>query len=464
MNIIIGNSWPYANGKLHLGRIAVFIPGDILARYHRMMGDNVLFISGSDAHGKPVKTKAESLNLSPKEIFLTYHKKFIECFKRLDFSFDLFTNTDTEFHKEMVMKFIKELYDKGYIYEKTSVERETGNESNHLFLALSKFENDVKKTFIKQQVWRKNAQGITKKYIDEGLRDKAVTKEIDWGVDVPLDGFEDKKIFVWIEALFGYITATAKSLEGTDQVIEDYWNDEDSKVYLVHGKDNIPFHTIIFPALLSALEFKNVNLNIISSEHLKLEGKDFSTNKNWAIWVDEILNKYDVDSLRYYLILNGPENSNTDFKWRNFINTHNNDLVLKFNKLYKNTILNGSFETLSLNEKNKILDLYFNVGDKIEEGKFKSALKEIFIYIKEESDNNRPNINIFINIVNLLEPFMPRICLKIKKQFDIKESVWNFIEIKDIKEMPKYKPIFGMIDKKDAIEELKKLKDKKILK
>ena len=122
MNIIIGNSWPYANGKLHLGRIAVFIPGDILARYHRMMGDNVLFISGSDAHGRPVKAKAESLNLSPKEIFLTYHEKFIECFRKLDFSFDLFTNTDTEFHKEMVMKFIKELYDKGYIYEKISVE------------------------------------------------------------------------------------------------------------------------------------------------------------------------------------------------------------------------------------------------------------------------------------------------------------------------------------------------------
>ena len=464
MNIIIGNSWPYANGKLHLGRIAVFIPGDILARYHRMMGDNVLFISGSDAHGKPVKTKAKSLNLSPEEVFLTYHKKFIECFKKLDFSFDLFTNTDTEFHKEMVMKFIKELYDKGYIYKKISVERETGHESEHLFLALSKFENDVKRIFIKQQVWRKNAQSITKKYIDEGLRDRAVTKEIDWGVDVPLDGFEDKKIFVWIEALLGYITATARSLEGTGQIIEDYWNDEDSKVYLVHGKDNIPFHTIIFPALLSALEFKNVNLNIISSEHLKLEGKDFSTNKNWAIWVEEILKKYDVDSLRYYLILNGPENSNTDFKWRNFINTHNNDLVLKFNKLYKNTILNGSFKTLSLDKKNKILDLYFSVGDKIEEGKFKSALKEIFNYIREESENNRPNINSFINIVNLLEPFMPRTCLKIKSQFNIEESMWNFIEIKDIKEIPKYKPIFEMIDKKDAIEELQKLKDKKISK
>lgn len=462
MNIIIGNAWPYANGKLHLGRIAVFIPGDILARYHRMMGDNVLFISGSDAHGRPVKVKSEELNITPEETLLMYHKEFLECFKKLDFSFDLFTNTDTDFHKKMVMDFIKNLYNKGYIYEKVSIERETGRESNHLFLALSKFENDVKRIFIKQQGWRENAQSITKKYIDEGLRDRAVTKEIDWGVDVPLDGFSDKKIFVWIEALMGYITATARCLENTDEGVEDYWNDEDSRVYLVHGKDNIPFHTIIFPGLLSALGFKNVNLSIMSSEYLKLEGKDFSTNKNWAIWVDEILEKYNVDSLRYYLILNGPENSNTDFKWRNFINSNNYDLVSEFDKLYKNTIINRDISELDLNEKNKLLDLYFSVGDKIEEGEFKAALKEIFSYIKEENKKRKTSINVLINITNILEPFMPSTSLKIKKQFNIKESVWNFIEIKELPEQLNYEPIFEMIDRKNVMEELKKLKDNKI--
>lgn len=462
MNIIIGNAWPYANGKLHLGRIAVFLPGDILARYHRMMGDNVLFISGSDAHGRPVKVKSEELNITPKETLSMYHKEFLECFKKLDFSFDLFTNTDTNFHKKMVMDFIKNLYDKGYIYEKKSIERETGRESNHLFLALSKFENDVKRIFIKQQGWRENAQSITKKYIDEGLRDRAVTKEIDWGVDVPLDGFSDKKIFVWIEALIGYITATAKCLENTNEVIEDYWNDEDSRVYLVHGKDNIPFHTIIFPGLLSALGFKNVNLSIMSSEHLRLEGKDFSTNKNWAIWVDEILKKYNVDSLRYYLISNGPENSNTDFKWRNFINSNNYDLVSEFDKLYKNAIINGDIEGLDLIEKNKLLHLYFSVGDKIEEGKFKSALKEIFSYIKEENKKKKVSINVLINIANILEPFMPSTSLKIKKQFNIKESTWNFIEVKELPKKLIYKPIFEIIDRKNIMEELRKLKDNKI--
>ena len=326
MNIIVGNAWPYANGKLHLGRIAVLLPGDILARYHRMMGDNVLFISGSDAHGRPVTMKALEENKTPSEILEKYHKEFVECFNKLNFSFDLFTSTDTDYHKKEVMKFIKELYDKGYIYEGTDKE---------LFFSLSKFENDVKKIFIKQQAWRENAQNITKKYVDEGLRDKSVTKEIDWGVDVPLEGFEDKKIFVWIEALMGYITATSKCLENTNENVEDYWNDEEGKVYLVHGKDNIPFHTTIFPGLLSALGFKNVNLSIISSEHLKLEGRDFSTNKNWAIWVDDICKRYYVDTIRYYLILNGPENKDTDFKWRNFINANNYDLVGELDTLYR---------------------------------------------------------------------------------------------------------------------------------
>uniref|UniRef100_UPI00294256FB methionine--tRNA ligase n=1 Tax=Clostridium baratii TaxID=1561 RepID=UPI00294256FB len=392
MNIIVGNAWPYANGKLHLGRIAVLLPGDILARYHRMMGDNVLFISGSDAHGRPVTVKALEENKTPGEILEKYHKEFVECFNKINFSFDLFTSTDTDYHKKEVMKFIKELYDKGYIYE---------GDDKELFFSLSKFENDVKKIFIKQQSWRENAQSITKKYVDEGLRDKSVTKEIDWGVDVPLEGFEDKKIFVWIEALMGYITATSKCLENTNETVEDYWNDEESKVYLVHGKDNIPFHTTIFPGLLSALGFKNVNLSIISSEHLKLEGKDFSTNKNWAIWVDDICKRYYVDTIRYYLILNGPENKDTDFKWRNFINANNYDLVGELDALYRNTILNLKREEIKKTDKDRLLNMYFELSDKIESGRFKEALKDIFKLIREENKKNEASIITLINVANM---------------------------------------------------------------
>lgn len=457
MNIVVGNAWPYANGKLHLGRIAVLIPGDIIARYHRMMGDNVLFISGSDAHGRPVKLKALELGITPEETLKKYHKEFIECFKKLNFSFDIFTNTDTNYHKEKVQSFIKGLYENGYIYEE--INETLGKD---LIFSLSNVENDVKRMFIKRCDWRKNAESITKRYLDEGLRDRAVTKDIDWGIDVPFEGFNDKKIFVWIEALMGYLTATSKCIENKQlDALDDYWNDEDSKVYLVHGKDNIPFHTIIFPGILSALGFKNSNITIVSSEHLRLEGKDFSTNKNWAIWVDEILKRYNVDSLRYYLILNGPEDSDTDFKWRNFINANNYDLVLELDNLYKKAVLNGDLNTKNIKDRNTILNLYFSIGEKIEVGKFKSALKELFMYIKEENKKKKPSIETLINIANILSPFLPETSEKIKETFNVKEKEWNYICIKENTNAKQYNPLFKLIDKKNAINEIKRLKENK---
>lgn len=458
MNIVIGNAWPYANGKLHLGRIAVFLPGDILARYHRMMGDNVVFISGIDAHGRPVKLKALELGITPEDTLKKYNDEFIECFNKLNFSFDLFTNTDTKYHKENVKKFIQKLYESGYIYEEVYE-----NNDKNLIFSLSKLENDVKRIFIKQNDWRKNAETITKRYLDEGLRDRSITKEIDWGIDVPFKGFSNKKIFVWIEALMGYLTATSKCIENKlDNKLSDYWDSEDSKVYLVHGKDNIPFHTIIFPGILVALGFKNPNITIVSSEHLKLEGKDFSTNKNWAIWVDEILEKYNVDSLRYYLINNGPEETITDFKWRDFINLNNRDLVFELDSLYKKTIKTSDFSYLDNIERDKMLDLYFSVGEKIEQCKFKSAIRQIFAYIKEENKKNNPKVESIINLANVLEPFLPKTSKKIKDNFEVSGGEWNLINVRKTSIIKSYKPLFKLIDRKNIIDEIKKLKENKI--
>lgn len=458
MNIVVGNAWPYANGKLHLGRIAVLLPGDIIARYHRMMGDNVVFVSGSDAHGRPVKLKALELGITPEDTLKKYNKEFIECFNKLNFSFDLFTNTDTEYHKENVKKYIEELYKKGYIYEETD---ESGEKN--LIFSLSEVETDVKRIFIRQDDWRKNAEVITRRYLDEGLRDRAVTKEIDWGVDVPFEGFSNKKIFVWIEALMGYLTATSKCIESNfDNELSNYFNDEDSKIYLVHGKDNIPFHTIIFPGILVALGFKNPNITIVSSEHLKLEGKDFSTNKNWAIWVDEVLKKYNVDSLRYYLINNGPEENITDFKWRDFINSNNNDLVSELDSLYKKVVKINDFSHVDNTEKDKILDLYFTIGEKIEQCKFKSAIRQIFAYIKEENKKKNPKIETIINLANLLIPFLPKTSNKIKETFKIQGGEWNFISINKTVNKTVYKPLFELIDRKNIIDEIKNLKENKL--
>lgn len=466
MNIVVGNAWPYTNSKLHLGRIAVLLPGDVIARYHRMMGDEVIFISGSDAHGKSVLDKAIEEGLTAKETVDKYHNEFIECFNALDFSFDLFTSTETDYHKSKVREFIKSLYDKGYIYEKLAFERETNRESKHLFFKLSHFENDVKRIFIKELGWRKNAEDITKRYLEEGLRDRSVTKEIDWGVKIPIEGFEDKRIFVWIEALMGYLTATMSILENSEESLKDYWDSEDSKIYLVHGKDNIPFHTILFPGILSALGIKNPNINVVSSAHLKLEGKPFSGVKNWAIWVDYITKKYNVDSIRYYLLVNGPEDGDTDFRWRNFISLNNFDLVSELNKLFEDTVravnIDSYKKNISKQEKDRILDLYFSIGEKIEEGDFRKALKEIFIYIKERNRKNVKSIDEIINIANLLEPFMPRTAQKIKSTFNIEESVWKFINSKEIKEIIKAKPLFVIIDRNEANKEFARLKEKKV--
>ena len=181
--------------------------------------------------------------------------------------------------------------------------------------------------YIRQNGWRNNAQNIVKRYLDEGLRDKAVTRDFNWGVHVPLEGYEDKRIFVWIEAVMGYLTASMKCIEGRNEDWREYWQGDDSRIYFVHGKDNIPFHTVIFPAILSGLGIKNPNLRIISSEYLKLEGKSFSSAKNWAIWADYIAKNYNIDSFRYYLALNSPEERDTDFTWRDYINVNNHDLA-----------------------------------------------------------------------------------------------------------------------------------------
>lgn len=542
MNVIIGNAWPYANGPLHLGRIAVLMPGDILARYHRAMGDDVVFVSGSDSHGTPVTMKAKEDGITPLEASIKYHDEFVSCFNKLNFSFDIFTKTHTEYHSEKVREFILDLYKNGYIYEKTAdqtycekckeflqdryvegtcphcggdalgdqcincseiLEPEDildkkckfcgsepiKKETTHLFFALSKFENDVKRIFIRQQGWRENAEVITKRYLDEGLRDRAVTRDFHWGVDVPLDGYEDKKIYVWIEAVMGYLTASMKCLDERGEDYKEYWDGDDSRVYFVHGKDNIPFHTVIFPAILAGLGLKNPAIRVISSEYLKLEGKQFSAAKNWAVWVNYIVDRYNSDSVRYYLMLNGPERKDSDFTWRDFINTTNNDLV----GLYGNFI-NRSLMFITKNFDGKIpegkmpkelehelFDLYFDVGDLIEEGKFKEGLQKVMLMVKKankffdeeqpwvtiKSNRNKCANTLYIcvqlisNLSNLLDPFIPESSSKIRGFLQIGESAWSYMEKKS-GDIGQLEVLFEKIDKKNIQEEVSKIKEDRI--
>lgn len=541
MNVIIGNAWPYANGPLHLGRIAVLLPGDVLARYHRLMGDEVVFVSGCDSHGTPVTMKAKEEGITPLEASQKYYEEFARCFGKLEFSFDIFTKTHTDYHSEKVKEFILELYRKGYIYEKEIEQTHCETcgevlldryiegkcpicggyalgdqcqecseifeaedllekrckvcksepkvrETKHLFFALSKFENDVRRLYIKQQGWRENAENITKRYLDEGLRDRAVTRDFNWGVDVPLEGFEDKKIYVWIEAVMGYLTASMKVLEERGEDYREYWDGEDSRVYFAHGKDNIPFHTVIFPAILSGLGLKNPSIREVSGEYLKLEGKKFSAAKNWAIWVDYIIDRYNSDAVRYYLVLNGPENRDSDFTWRDFVNTINGDLVGLYGNFVNRTLtfINKNFNgqiprgEIPNQIKDELFELYFNVGDKIEEGRFKEGLQSIMKMAKKANkffDDSQPWVQIeknkkkcendlyiciqyIANLANLLEPFIPNSSKKVRGFLGIDEPTWSYVEKKSGR-IQDLSVLFEKIDKKNIEEEVRRIKEER---
>ena len=273
----------------------------------------------------------------------------------------------------------------------------------------------------------------------------------------------------------GYITASMKALEGKDEDWKDYWQGEDSRVYFVHGKDNIPFHTVIFPAILAGLGVKNPNLRVISSEYLKLEGKNFSSVKNWAIWADYIVENYNVDGFRYYLTLNSPEVKDTDFTWRDFINVYNRDLVNNLSS-FINKILTEIEENynskvpkgiVSKEFKNEILNLYFDIGDYIEEGHFKNALIDIMSFIKKvnrEYDSKEKNIyealQVIVNLTNILEPFIPMTCEKLRKALNIEEPIWSYIEKKEGK-IFNIDPLFEKLDRKRVSDEIKRLKEEK---
>lgn len=514
MKILIGNAWPYSSGSLHLGRFAAWIPGDVLARYHREKGDEVIFVSGSDCHGTPILMKSKEEDKTPREVSDHYHNEFKKYFDKANMSFDIYAKTDSEFHESVVKELVKKLYDNGYIYEKELEQNycDTCGEylsdkliegtcpycggiargdqceecsellepeqlinkrckichsepvlkkTKHLFFKLSSFGDNIKKLVEKDgEYWRSDSIKITKRYIKEGLRDRAITRTIDWGVDVPFEGFEDKKIYVWIDAIMGYISASIEVAKSRGEDYKEYWNNENSRMYFVHGKDNIPFHTVILPSILYGLNIGKSHIRMISSQYMNLEGKRFSAAKNYAIWVPYIFDNYDSDSIRYYLILNGAENRDSDFTWRKFINAHNNDLLGCYGNFVNRSLrfihnnFNDTITHCELNGdiKRKIRNLYIIVGNKIENGEFRFAIEKIFSFIKESNkyfDNEKPWISIkddkekckqtlyncvqiIANLSNLLEPFIPESCLKIRGFLNIKKPTWNLIEIKNI--------------------------------
>ncbi|MGL4451321.1 MAG: methionine--tRNA ligase [Sarcina sp.] len=514
MKVVVGNAWPYANGPLHIGRVSSWLPGDVVARYHRAKGDDVIFVSGSDCHGELVLKKANSIKKSPKFVSDYYHEKFKKNFEDLDFSFDNFAKTSGDYHKNQVKTFIEKLSEKGLIYLK-NVEVdfcETCNEEigdrfiennkhmacgkevskkavDKLFFKLSTFENYLDGLVSKNLEWRENAIKLTKRYLDEGLRDRVLSREIEWGIEIPIEGFEDKKVFVWIEAIMGYMTASKNIIEQREEEFEEYWNNKNSRIYLFHGKENIPFHTIIMPSIIAGLGYEECNLRILSSEHMDLEGKKFSSNRNWVIWLDYLLKNYKTDTIRYYLLTHGAERRNSNFTWRDFINTHNTELLGGYGNFINRTLsfvtkyYNGRLPKQRVNKfmEKLIEDTYEATSKNIEKGNLTDATKQILnLAMKgnEYFNNEKPWIAfrndpsrckeviyncalIVVNIANLLEPFIPETVKRIKEMVEINKVSYK-LELLDEVRVKRVEFLFTRIEKRKMSEEISKLKINRI--
>ena len=388
--ILVAVAWPYANGSLHLGQIAgAYLPPDIFARYHRTKGNEVLMVSGSDEHGTPITIKAEQEGKPPSEIATKYHHEFLEAWQRLGISFDLFTHTDTANHAEVSQDIFLTLLDKGYIYKDTVSQPlcpqcqrflpdryvegtcpycgfsgargdqcdECGQplnpaelieprcrlcgttpefkDSEHFFLRLSAFQDKLLSWVREQKHWRPNVLNFTRRYLEGGLKDRAITRDIDWGVPIPLPGYESKRIYVWFEAVIGYLSASKEWAKSTGDAERwrYFWQGDEVKSYYFIGKDNIPFHTIIWPAMLMGYGNLNLPYDVPANEFLTIEGKKLSSSRNWAVWLPDYLARYAPDPLRYMLSINMPETGDTNFSWYEFIRRNNDELVATYGNL-----------------------------------------------------------------------------------------------------------------------------------
>ncbi|MBQ1496250.1 MAG: methionine--tRNA ligase [Bacilli bacterium] len=531
MNIIVGISWPFANGDLHIGHAASSLPGDVIARYHRLKGNNVLMVSGTDCHGTPIEVKALKENRSPKELVDICHESFSKDWKDLGMSYDLFNRTDDDYHKEFVKEQFKKYNENGYLYEKEDEQlfcencnmfladryiigicpkcgamikgdecekcgslltidevkdtkcaicgnKTTKKKNKNLYFKLSKFEDEIRKSCEEHKtLWRDNAVKFTERYLNEGIPDRCISRVQKYGVDIPVKGYEDKKLYGWFENVWGYVTASKKIAEERGLDFNDFWKkDGDNKIYLVHAKDNIPFHTVIFPILLMGTN-DNYKMpdKIVSDEYVNIEGEKLSKSKGNYIPIRHLLNRYSVDTTRYFLTSNDPENKDFNFTWEGFINSHNGELLGKWGNFVNRTLqfINKSFEgKLSNNEvdteiENKLKELYETVGNNIDNGDIKLGIQNIFDFIAYSNkyfDENEPwtlaktnkdecervlynCVNIIYNINNLLKPYLIESTVKVEDYLNRSIDEWKYVKLDKVELKNNIEALFVRYDK-----------------
>ncbi len=547
--IFIGVAWPYANGSLHLGQIAgANLPADIFARFHRLKGNDVLMVSGSDQHGTPITIKAEQEGKKPEEIAEFYQREYLDCWQQLGITFNLFTTTGTKNHAETAQDIFLKLLEKGYLYKATMSQlyctqcrrylpdryvegvcpfcnapgargdqcdacgkpinatelidpycrtcRTTpvSRDSEHFFLKLSAFQEKLEKWVARQSHWRPNVIGLTMRYLKEGLKDRAITRDIEWGVPVPVEGFENKRLYVWFEAVIGYLSASKQwaTLRGDNDEWRPFWQD-DVKSYYFIGKDNIPFHTLIWPAMLMGYEGLALPYDVPSNEFLTIEGRKISTSQNWAVWLPDYLERYDPDPLRYLLSINMPETSDTDFSWREFVRRNNDELVATYGNLVNRVLTftyrnyDGSVpEPGELADADKILtknteSSLEQTGELISKCSFRQAImtamsaardanrylddKAPWKVIKEDRQAAAASLYVALGVITQLKtmfyPFLPFSSQKVHEYLgfegQVEDGGWKWQDLPAGQTLKEPQPLFKKLDESIIEEETRRI-------
>ena len=508
----VTSALPYANGPVHIGHLAgVYVPADIYVRYLRLKKEDVLFIGGSDEHGVPITIRAKKEGITPQDVVDRYHKIIKDSFEEFGISFDVYGRTTSKVHCETASEFFRTLYDKGEFVEKTSMQyydeeahtfladryitgecphchaegaygdqcekcgtslsptdlinpksaisgsKPVMRETKHWYLPLDKHEAWLRQWILEDhKEWRNNVYGQCKSWLDMGLQPRAVSRDLDWGIPVPVEGAEGKVLYVWFDAPIGYISNTKELLPDS---WETWWNDPVTRLVHFIGKDNIVFHCIVFPAMLKAEGSYILPDNVPSNEFLNLEGDKISTSRNWAVWLHEYLRDFPgkQDVLRYVLTANAPETKDNDFTWKDFQARNNNELVavygnfvnraLQLTQKYYDGVVPACGELTEYDR--QTLDEFKDVKAKVEElldaFKFRDAQKEAMNlarignkYIADsepwkvvKTDPERVKTIIYIslqltaNLAIAFEPFLPFSSEKLRKMLNMESFEWN---------------------------------------
>ena len=535
-NILVAVAWPYASGSRHLGHIGgAYLPADIFARYHRVVGSNVLMVSGSDVHGTPITVRADAEGVEPIDIVNKYHNEFLGYWEKLDISWDNYTTTMTDTHIEVVHDIFNKLLEKGFIDKQKSLQaydpgenkflpdryvegtcpycsyseargdqcdscsktldpeelinpisKISGNkaefkETEHFFLKLSLLEDQLASWLDEKEGWRPHVINWAKSFVKDGLQDRAITRDLDWGIEIPVDDLgSGKKIYVWFEAVIGYLSASKEWAKnnGNEKEWAEWWNNESAETYYFIGKDNVPFHAVIWPSILLAYEGLNLPTNVPANQYILVKGEKASASRGVGKTLQEYLDEWNPDALRYALASALPEQSDTEISEDEMIRRNNEELVAAWGNLVQRvfTQIQNNFSKISeIDEANdvdkKLLkemsESYDIVGQLIEKVELKAALQESMRYVSKvngylnetepwkviKEDEKRAGRILYTALeaidscANLLYPFMPSTSDLVRSAIPREtENLWGLNKIKTGVELKEIGLLFNKFD------------------